>query len=61
MGFKVGHSANLRDKLRVGALLVAVGIGGSGCVSAPNDVAQGVGFNDYHGYLAAEASRRETL
>lgn len=61
MGFKVGHSANLRDELRVGALLVAVGIGGSGCVSAPNDVAQGVGFNDYQSYLAAEAARREAL
>lgn len=55
MGFKVGHSANLRDKLRVGALLVAVGIGGSGCVSAPNDVAKGVGFNDYQSYQIGRA------
>lgn len=39
------------------AIIAALG----GCVSAPNDVRQGVGFGDYEAYLRAEEARRAAL
>lgn len=61
MGLKIGRPAQGRGKRRfgIGQCIMAAVL--AGCVSAPNDVQQGVGFNDYQSYLAAESARREAL
>lgn len=61
MGFKIGRPTQRRGKRQFGIGLCMMAVALAGCVSAPNDVQQGVGFSDYQSYLAAEAARREAL
>ncbi|MCV2876603.1 hypothetical protein OE810_10095 [Rhodobacteraceae bacterium XHP0102] len=61
MGFKIGRPTQRRGKRKFGIGLCMMAVALAGCVSAPNDVQQGVGFSDYQSYLAAEAARREAL